>query len=277
MEKKKVSHNIVQYYFSCPEEGLIITGREILKDKEVSGLTPVAENEGRKVYRTIFRGQEFYFKIYPYQEVIRRVKDIFRWQPAVRALKKARILRKRGINTVKPASALVAGSYPWKKKSLLITEGFSGKNLRDFLVEENFSRSEKRKIISGVAHMWAKLFKNKVYPGDPNLTNILICREKDEIILSLVDLDGVKVLPFIPWKKVISNLVKFNAHTYSNMDVGRKPATEITDRDRLLFLEKFLDFLEVDKDKYLLAEYLQERTVNRLNNWGKGDLIRARK
>lgn len=231
----------------------------------------IDKSTGRRVFKLEFGNKSYYIKKYSYRKVSKRIKNLFRPSEAFRAFKKCKQLLAAEVSVVKPVLAITYRHDIWTVDSLFITEDFQGMNLRDYLAYEDYSLELKREIIKRLAEFWFELYQLKFLNGDPNIVNILIRFNQEKFELGLVDVDNIKKLPFIPWKMVIKNLIKFTAHTYSNLDgFGRD---KLDYEDRMLFFKEFFSYFNHQEDIDELIDYINQKTVEKLIDWDKKELI----
>lgn len=230
----------------------------------------VKKGNQREIYKVKLNSRIYYFKKYRYRSLNKRVKIFFRKSPAFRSFKISQKLIEAGIPVVKPVIAAEYKQKPTIVDSLFVTEDFDGVNLQDFLAFEDYSQAEKEEIIKVLAELWAGLYQNKYINGDPNLPGVLLKFDGD-LKLSFVDVDNFKRKIYLSEKRIIKNLAKFNAHSYSGL--AKMDGKELTISDRKLFLKTFIKNYSFKLSRRRLIEKIDELTFELLKSWRKEDLI----
>ncbi|MCK8824300.1 lipopolysaccharide kinase InaA family protein [Fuchsiella alkaliacetigena] len=195
------------------------------------------------VYRLEYKKEPFYVKHYSYKSFNKIAKRFFRGAYGVKNLKTAVKLLAAGINAVQPIATLVYKRNFLFVDSIFIMKEVEGFDLYDYLAENNFSYQFKRKLIIKLAKLWAELYNNKFLHKDPNLFNLFINWDNGDFNLSLVDIDNIYKLPFIPKKLVVKNLFKFNERLIVNCN---ELGLELGKKELLLFCTELVDALQWD-------------------------------
>lgn len=236
-----------------------------------SFIEEVKSDKGRQVFRLDLNNKIYYLKKYSYRRISKRVKNLFRSAEGVRAYQIAQKLLTLDIPVVKAIAAITYRSNIWTVDSIFITEGFLGVDLQEYLANGDYDQRLKENVIKEAAKLWARLYKTNFLNGDPNLPGILIRIKEDNIKLSLVDMDNFKEYSSLSWKKIIKNLIDFNAHSYSGLDkLGGK---RLNTNDRILFFKELIKEygVEIDVDKTIA--YIREKTIERLIEWGREEVV----
>ncbi|GAB6137361.1 lipopolysaccharide kinase InaA family protein [Halanaerobaculum tunisiense] len=271
--KEQYSKKIDIYYQDQVEDKILKEGVKVLKGDvtEVDNLNLIKNAKGRQVFRLDIEGEGYYLKKYCYRRYDKKIKNIFRSSEAIRAYDIAHELLQAGIEVVEPTVAINYHKSLMTKDSLFITKEFAGSNLQEYLANGNYTQELKDKIIIKLAKLWAKIYKANFLTGDPNLPGILVQVKDKNVKLCLVDMDNFKRYNFLSWKKIIKNLIKFNAHTYSGLDkIGNK---KLNCEDRSLFLKEFIKAYGKKVDINKLMNHIGQKTADRLIEWEKKDLV----
>lgn len=270
--KSYESDNIDFYYNKEPSKKIIEMAKYCLKNFNISNKSfePVKMGSQRKVFKANIGSENYYFKKYSYRSLEKRIKNIFRKSSAYRAFKISNELLEKRITVVKPILAAENKHSPIKIDSVFITKDFGGINLQDFLAYKNYSKAEKEKIIIELAKLWAKLYKNNYINGDPNLPGVLLNFD-GSLQLSFVDVDNFKQVICLSEKRIIKNLAKFNAHSYSGLD--KMNGKKLTNKDRKLFLDNLIENYKGLK-QINAYQAIKDETLSILRAWDKTELIR---
>jgi hypothetical protein len=269
--KSYESDNIDFYYNKAPSNKIIEMAKYCLENINISNKSfePVKMSSQRKVFKVNIGSENYYFKKYSYRNLEKKIKNIFRKSSAYRAFKISNELIEKRITVVKPILAAEYKHSPIKIDSVFITKDFGGINLQDFIAYKNYSQKEKEKIIIELAKLWAKLYKNNYINGDPNLPGVLLNFD-DGLQLSFVDVDNFKQVIYLSEKRIIKNLAKFNAHSYSGL--AKMDGKKLTDTDRKLFLDYLIrNYKRLAKMN--LYQAVHAETFNILKSWGKSEVV----
>lgn len=121
-----------------------------------------------------------------------------------------------------------------------------------------------------MAKLWAKLYKNNYINGDPNLPGVLLNFD-DGLQLSFVDVDNFKQVIYLSEKRIIKNLAKFNAHSYSGL--AKMDGKKLTDTDRKLFLDYLVENYSFKSSTIEVFNKIDYFTYKVLKKWGKEGLM----
>jgi hypothetical protein len=270
--KSYESDNIDFYYNKAPSNKIIEMAKYCLENINISNKSfePVKMSSQRKVFKVNIGSENYYFKKYNYRNLEKRIKNIFRKSSAYRAFKISNELIEKRITVVKPILAAEYKHSPIKIDSVFITKDFGGINLQDFIAYKNYSQKEKEKIIIELAKLWAKLYKNNYINGDPNLPGVLLNFD-DGLQLSFVDVDNFKQVIYLSEKRIIKNLAKFNAHSYSGL--AKMDGKKLTDTDRKLFLDYLVENYSFKSSTIEVFNKIDYFTYKVLKKWGKEGLM----
>lgn len=216
----------------------------------------VKSEEGRDVYRVVLNNKGFYLKRYAYKKLSKRVKNLFREAEAICALKTSLRLKEAGIAVVKPVLALTCQKDLFTTESIFATEEFKGITLEDYLTKY----IENHKILKELAKFWAGFFGCKFVHGDSNLTGFMIEGRQNPII-TLVDIDHIRKVPLLSWKRILKNLAVLNARTYSY------DKQMLSYEDRIFFFREFLSHFDKDIDLDKAIEDFFRMTLQKRIYW----------
>jgi hypothetical protein len=278
MQIKSEKYDEINFYYNKkPSKQMFEMTKYCLETNEInnSDFEMIKSGNQREIYRVIVDSESYYFKRYSYRSFNKKIKNIFRSSAAYRSFKTSDQLIANQIPVVEPILAAKYNHSPMITDSIFITKDFGGTDLQDFLAKKDYSLAVKEEIIIELAQVWAKLYKNNYLNGDPNLPGILInYNENESLNLSLVDVDNFKKVIYLTKDRIIRNLAKFNAHSYSGLAkmVGKK----LTKEDRKLFLNHFIknykDLTQID-----LCQAVKTETFNILEAWDKSELINSKR
>ncbi len=224
----------------------------------------------REIYKVKIDSESYYFKKYSYSSLDKKIKNIFRKSAAYRSFKISNELIAQEIPVVDPILAAEYRHNAVEIESVFVTKDFGGVNLQEFLAYKDYSKKEKEKIIIELAGLWAKLYENNYVNGDPNLPGVLLNCD-DNLKLSLVDVDNFKRIIYLSVNKIIRNLAKFNAHSYSGL--AKMGGKRLTSEDRKLFLDNLIKNYK-DLEQSTTYQAIKNETFTILKNWDKSELIK---
>ncbi|AZO93928.1 lipopolysaccharide kinase InaA family protein [Halocella sp. SP3-1] len=271
LNEKDYNEKIKIFYYNSLNNTLLNKSIKCLKDNNCS-FKLIKAAKGREVFKINLEQENYYLKKYSYQRFSKKFKNLFRSAPALRALKITKKLVDKEISVVEPILAVIYRRNLWTADSIFVTKDFGGVDLQDFLAYGDYDLDFKRQVVREVARIWAGFYKGNFLNGDPNLASILIKHNNASFELGLVDVDNVRSLSFLSWKLVVKNLIEFNAHSYSGL--YKMKGKKLDQEDRFLFLEEFIKIYgkkEINIKE--LADYIGKKTIKRLTDWGKQDLI----
>jgi len=271
--RQKYSKEIQVYSQGPVESEILKVGVSLLKGStnNVDNLKLVKGAKGRQVFSLDIDGERYYLKRYYYRQLKKRIKNIFRAPEGVRAYDMSIKLLESGISVANPIGVIIYKKDLITKDSLFITKEFAGEDLQEYIANGSYTQELKEDIIRGLAKLWATIYKNKFINGDPNLPGILVKFTEGKFKLSLVDMDNIRQLPYLPWKLVVKNLVDFNAHSYSGLD--KMNNQRLSCADRRLFFKEFIKEYGLNVNSSNTITYISKKTSDRLIKWGKRDLV----
>lgn len=270
--KNKKSDGIDFYYNKKASNEMLEMTKYCLRNKRIdkNNFELIKKGNQREVYKAIIDSEIYYFKKYCYRSFDKKLKNIFRKSAAYNSFKRSNDLIENGISVVKPVLAAEIKHNHLTVDSVFITKDFGGTDLQQFLAEQDYSAAEKEKIIISLAKLWSKLYKKNYLNGDPNLPGVLLNFD-DKLKLSLVDVDNFKQVIYLTKKRIIRNLAKFNAHSYSGL--AKMGGKKLKNADRKLFLQHLIrNYKRLEKMN--LYQAVQAETFNILKAWGKSELIK---
>jgi tRNA A-37 threonylcarbamoyl transferase component Bud32 len=163
--------------FAARIEGLM-KGGQILKD-------------GRTCYvsRLGWNGKDMVVKRYNHKGLVHSVRHTIRRSRARRSWLHGHRLGMLGVATPGPLAFIEQhrGMLVWK--SYLVTEYVEGRNLHDFLRDDNVTERQKSEICGQIKELLDRLRGRKISHGDLKHTNFLIAADGPV----LTDLDGMRV------------------------------------------------------------------------------------
>lgn len=203
---------------------------DINKDNDV---IPVISSAFARVYSFTFNGELYFYKKYLSRNVLEHVKNLFRGDRAVRALKGACLLTENGFNA---PICMMAG----KKGSNVFNVSEAIKGGKDLIrfVEEEFSEGmnrnkirEKRNLCKLLGIEIGKLHAKGIIHGDLRWGNVMIVKSP-EMAIQIWFLDNERTVKYlsVPQKMRIVNLVQMNMISSSI----------ITSTDRMRFYTAYL-------------------------------------
>lgn len=278
MQIKSEKYDKINFYYNKkPSKLMFEMTKYFLETNKInnSDFEMIKSGNQREIYKGIVDSESYYFKKYSYRSLNKKLKNIFRSSAAYRSFKISNQLIANQIPVVEPILAAKYNHSLMIADSIFITKDFGGADLQNFLAKKEYSLKEKEEIIIKLAQIWAKLYKNNYLNGDPNLPGILInYNENESLNLSLVDVDNFKKVIYLTKDRIIRNLAKFNAHSYSGLaKMGEK---KLTKEDRKLFLNHFIknynDLTQID-----LCQAVKTETFNILEAWDKSELINSKR
>ncbi|PUU86513.1 hypothetical protein, partial [Halanaerobium sp.] len=93
----------------------------------------------------------------------------------------------------------------------------------------------------------------------------------DGLQLSFVDVDNFKQVIYLSEKRIIRNLAKFNAHSYSGL--AKMDGKKLNHEDRKLFLHYILKLYK-NRDFNNIDQNIKNETLNILKKWDKDNLFK---
>lgn len=251
---------------------VLLTNSNRVIEKEIK---LVKDDIGRQVFKVKIGNDNYYLKKYFYKKASKKIKNLFRPAEAVRAYQISNKLLAASISVAEPIAAIVNNKGFMVKESIFITKEFVGIKLDDYLINEEYNKSLKEKIIKEVAKLWAKLYLFNFLNGDPNLPGILVRVQDDKVDLCLVDMDNFKQYSYLSWKKICKNLIEFNAHSYSGL--GISGINKLSNKDRIIFFKLIISELIKEYGWNINLEdnisYINKKTIERLIKWGREEVI----
>jgi tRNA A-37 threonylcarbamoyl transferase component Bud32 len=139
------------------------------------------------------------------------VKYLFQCSRARRLFRNHVALIERNVPTLKPIAAISERSGPFLRKSFLITEQIKAKPLftlweKDVYPSGN-SPGRRRKLMTDVALLVAKMHKAGVFHRDLKSSNILVKTDGQPVI---ADLDGAKIHSSVTYRQRVRDLARLS-------------------------------------------------------------------
>jgi tRNA A-37 threonylcarbamoyl transferase component Bud32 len=178
---------------------------------------------------------------------------------ALRSICGAAMLLKQGYATARPIAAVEYRERGILIKSVYLSEEISGaKSSANFWREDLLpSRgiegyAKRRNMLRALGRLFTSLHRGKIYHNDLKASNIL-ARDPgsaNEVMFSLIDLQGVKKCFFLSERRKIKNLAQLN----------RTLGEQLTRTQKLFFLKAYLDnqFSNRTGKRYLVQRILGE-------------------
>jgi tRNA A-37 threonylcarbamoyl transferase component Bud32 len=218
---------------------------------------PVVSSAFARVYSFAFNGESYFYKKYFFRNVFEPIKNFFRGDRAIRALKGDNLLIKNGFNAPKCMMVGKKGRNIFK-----VSEAIKGgKDLTGFVAEEFFegmNRSktrEKRSLCKLLGKQIGKLHAAGIIHGDLRWGNVMIVKSS-VMPIQIWYLDNERTLGYssIPPKMRIFNLVQMNMISSS----------VITSTDRMRFYTAYLaENPCLMSQKWDLAQKILQKTAIR--------------
>lgn len=261
---KSISDNIQAYIDNnLPSKMVSLILAEEKKNFKSKKFHLIKNDKGHEVFKFNFEGKSYYLKYYSDQKLFKRIKNLIRPEEGIRYFKISWQLLSDNIPVVKPVLAIKYRINLMKSNSLYVTKGHQAKTLSKYFLKNNYDQKTKIRIIKRLAALFAKLYKNKYIPGDPNLQNVLISKTQK---LTLVDVDNIKHYPILPDKMILRNLGKLNALAYKNKEAW-KP------QDMDFFVQYCLEKINFNISPDSLYQYVNKTTLKKLTKWEERQVI----
>ncbi len=241
---------------------LVQAAIKILKEKSSSNLNhpelfkyKIADERCRFVYRITCCSEIYYVKKYINRDVIKVIQDLFRTQRAIKSMLTYWQLKRRKIPTYQQLFALVDKRRIFNRPSVVVSKECKGKTIKQ-LLKEDISEVRKSEIIEMLINLYAKMLKANIYHHDPNLSNFIL--ENGE--LKLIDLDDVKVLPYISSRLLKKNLKKFNKILFLVYSRQKNGNINFNNSDREYIIQEIIKRYDPDISVDKLIKYLDRKT-----------------
>jgi serine/threonine protein kinase len=215
-----------------PDRLLGVPGAKILKDSPttLAAIVPT-QIDGRKhslhLKRLNRRGMEF------------TVKYLFQRSRAVRLFRRLIDLIERDVPTLQPVAALAERTGPFLQRSYLVTEHLDAVPFFQLWEKDIYPSgndpARRRKIMSDVAHLAARMHKAGVYHRDLKSSNILIKADGEPVI---ADLDGARVGASVGYRQRVRDLARLSTSLVPLANAA----------DRHVFLREYIRVLGAGDD-----------------------------
>jgi hypothetical protein len=205
-------------------------------------------------------GREYFLKIYDSVTRGDAVKDAFRDSKALRAFKMSAALAAEGFHAPVTAAAGERRHYGLLKGAFLLTRALEGDPLPGFLVRRcsaplsiegvNAKRRQLRRLASEIRRFHEAGFVH----GDLVPTNILVCRNEEELEFVYMDNDRTRRYP--PWIRQSfwkRNLVQLNRFCLAGVSL----------QDRMRFLHVYFEKKTWSKKDAVFMRWLERKTRRR--------------
>ncbi len=190
------------------------------------------------------RGDEvYYIKKFFEQSLRKKVLNLFRTTKAFRCYAISYKLAAIKIAVAEPVMFLTCSKRIIEKESIFITKKAAGIGAGTFLLSQNIPLDEKEEAVKQLFRFLGYLHKKRFKHGDPCLPNYIIDHQKDNDIITFIDLDQVHRMPYMPKLLAFHSLAKLNALCISEL---RKPLEEGWPIYVKAFLEGFNPRIELD-------------------------------
>lgn len=224
----------------------------------------VKETDNRVVYCYTEDDRTFYIKKYFFSNVFKYMKHIFRYSHGIHGYKKSIRLLNLNVSTATP---VVAMSYLFGLRSLVVHEAIPGMDAEEFFINYSKDKNLRLKALRKIGSLIAELFSKGYSHGDMNFGGFIIDHSYEKLSVSLIDVDNITNNP----KKQFRDLVNFNAHLFVT---AKKAETEMLSNDELK--EMFLSMLSIhhfDMDYAVFFKKLNKQTELKLLKWGQKGYI----
>ena len=235
--------------------------------------TPIKKGKHKSIWLLSLNGnredETHIIKRYLSKQPFTRLKTFLASSKAVRELKAAILIARKGIPTTLPVAIGEKGSFGFVNESYVVLEKLKAcRDLNSYFLEEYpANRSgqglpEKWTIIKELGMLASRTLQEGVFQTDFSLNNFLLTKDKRQgIKLYLTDFEKITIKKTLSFHQKLECLARLNR-------VGR----EISTADRLRFLKSYMGG-DVSKQQFSsLARAIQEHTIKLL----KQDHLRGR-
>jgi hypothetical protein len=215
----------------------------------------IAKERCRFVYRINCCSETYYVKKYVNRDVIKIIQDLFRTQRAIVSMLTYWRLQRSKIPTYEQLFALVDRSKIFNRPSVVVSKECKGRTIKQML-KEDVSEDRKAEIIEMLIDLYVKLLKANVYHHDPNLSNFIL----EDGVLKLIDLDDVRVLPYISYRLLQKNLKKFNKILFLVYSRKKNGNINFHNADREYIIQEVIKRYDPNISVSKLVKYLDRKT-----------------
>jgi len=244
------------------KDELVQAAIKILKDKPSSNPKhpelfkyKIAKKRCRFVYKINCCSENYYVKKYVNRDAIRVIQDLFRTQRAIRSMFTCWHLEHNKIPTYEQLFALIDISKIFNRPSVIVSKECKGKTIKH-LLKEDISEDRKSEIIEMLINLYVKMLKVNVYHCDPNLSNFIL----ENGVLKLIDIDDVRVLPYISYRLLKKNLMKFNKILFLVYSREKNGNIDFNNADREYILQEVIRRYDPNIPVSKLLKYLDRKT-----------------
>ncbi|MGM0472452.1 MAG: lipopolysaccharide kinase InaA family protein [Bacillota bacterium] len=250
LNKQRYNNKINIYYYKqlptqlCQE---VIDYFRLKQSYPSLKLTKVSARSGIEVFRFNYKEESYYLKYYQHSRLSKKLQTMIRQPEGIRNFKTALKLLAAGIRTAQPVLALTKRNG-LTYDSIFITKAAPGIQLNDYLEQQDVDR---KKLLLTLGQVGAKFVNHNFAHQDPTLDNFFIVSSHDQLKLSLIDLDDIYAMIYLPKfaaAHVISRFVaKFYLNKGNRMDLFKAGGLE-------LFLEEFINHYQyrLNREKLLI-------------------------
>jgi hypothetical protein len=158
------------------------------------------------------RGDEvYYIKKFFEQPLRKKILNVFRTSKAFRCFAISYKLAAIKISVAEPAMYLTNSKRIIERESIFVAKKAVGMNLVSVLLSQDIPLDEKEEAVKQLFLLLGYMHKNRFKHGDPCLPNFLIDHQKDNNLITFIDLDQVHWMPYMPLFLALHGLAKINA------------------------------------------------------------------
>ncbi|SJZ46689.1 lipopolysaccharide kinase InaA family protein [Selenihalanaerobacter shriftii] len=236
--------------------------------KDEIKLVKESKRRGIKVFRLSYNNQNYYLKKNSHTRISKKIQIFLRGPEGVRNLKNVNKLLQANISTAKPLFALTKRNLV-SHDSIFITEKADGIGLNEYIRFGNLNNNER--IIQSLGRLWAKLINNNFSHQDPALDNFFININKEKVKWTLIDLDDIYSMPFLPKIVVMHTLARFIAKIY--IFSFKYDISLFKGRELILFLKEFYRNYNRNFGFEKLVNKIEKLVINKIIKRDKKDMI----
>ncbi|MCK8824301.1 hypothetical protein [Fuchsiella alkaliacetigena] len=270
IKKQRYNSKIKLYFSSKPNKQLqedIITflssdynlppdGFELIKKSQRRGRIIFRYNSGIEVY---------YIKILLSNKFRKKIENLISPE-GLRYFKISKKLLAARVPIVQPMLAMTFHKSLLRVDGVFVTKEFKGISMRDYFKQNSladFDRELGLDIIKCLARIWANIVNNDFLHQDPTPSNFMINIAQQGFKLSLVDVDDIYPLPFLPHKLVLHSLARFSRKFFSSL-IRTKNEEFIGQQERYIFFKEFLAHYKRDIDFKKFVRDVNQLTIKKL-------------
>ncbi|MCK8824302.1 lipopolysaccharide kinase InaA family protein [Fuchsiella alkaliacetigena] len=274
--KEKYTSKIKIYYNTPDFKGLSQRAIDYFwldKDFLEENIELIKDGTSRKirVFKLNYDNKTYYLKKYAFERIDKKLQNnLFRRPEGIRNMKNAHKLLAAGIPTAKPIFSATKRKLLCRD-SIFVSEEAPGIELAEYINENGLSGQQR--LIKALAGFWGRFIGNNFIHQDPGLDNLFVNLDEDKFELTLIDIDSVYALPFLPKIVALHTLARIVSKLHKKLfKLEHHPLTK---REQDLFLQEFIANCSKDFDFEKLNYKLNKLIVKKMIKKDRRNIVAA--